>query len=270
MGTKLQFAINPLANSSPQNNSFSASCQLDDWDCSRKQGVKGGGRRTLLINFQDSMDRMLEHQTIDSIKKTMLIQEEIFKQQVSELHRLYSVQKMLMDEIRNGIKQTKYPAPINGPDCIYSNLFDPNQSPKPGPKTQFQAVGPTSSRERSGSCSGEPTRVAKGFDFDLERPAEEEEPAQAGPSGHNHKKNPGLDFDGYDEEGEVELTLSIGGGSGSKKTKKPTTLGLTRIRLDRGEECGNPNTALMSPGPGVDQQRKQDHWLFQGLSLNRT
>ncbi|KAJ0090373.1 hypothetical protein Patl1_14225 [Pistacia atlantica] len=51
------------------------------------------------------MDRMLEKHNIDSIKRTMQIHEDIFKHQVQELHRLYSVQKMMMAELKKEIKQ---------------------------------------------------------------------------------------------------------------------------------------------------------------------
>ncbi|KAL8041052.1 hypothetical protein ABFS82_10G138200 [Erythranthe guttata] len=45
------------------------------------------------------MNRFLEIQDIVSMKKTMLVQEQVFKHQVHELHRLYNLQKKLMQEL---------------------------------------------------------------------------------------------------------------------------------------------------------------------------
>ncbi|KAE8730815.1 A-kinase anchor protein 9, putative isoform 4 [Hibiscus syriacus] len=41
---------------------------------------------------------------MESIRNTMLMHEDVFKHQVRELHRLYSVQKILMDELKKEIK----------------------------------------------------------------------------------------------------------------------------------------------------------------------
>ncbi|CAA0837342.1 Unknown protein [Striga hermonthica] len=46
-----------------------------------------------------SMDRMFGYQKIESMRKMMLMQEQVFKQQVHELHRLYNLQKKLMQEL---------------------------------------------------------------------------------------------------------------------------------------------------------------------------
>ncbi|KAJ6355453.1 hypothetical protein OIU77_005945 [Salix suchowensis] len=46
-----------------------------------------------------STDRMPDKHHTDFIKKTMQLHEDIFKQQVRELHRLYSVQKILMEDL---------------------------------------------------------------------------------------------------------------------------------------------------------------------------
>ncbi|ERN03635.1 hypothetical protein AMTRI_Chr12g235290 [Amborella trichopoda] len=47
------------------------------------------------------MERFLENYNKENLKKAMLKHEEIFKEQVSELHRLYRVQKLLMDDLRS-------------------------------------------------------------------------------------------------------------------------------------------------------------------------
>ncbi|KAE8672076.1 hypothetical protein F3Y22_tig00111852pilonHSYRG00023 [Hibiscus syriacus] len=78
---------------------------------------------------------------MDSIKKTMQMHEEMFKHQVRELHRLYNVQKMLMDELKKEISTKK-----------------------------LWATSTTNSRGRSASCSGDhirATKMEKGFDLEI-------------------------------------------------------------------------------------------------------
>ncbi|KAK8487556.1 hypothetical protein V6N11_066542 [Hibiscus sabdariffa] len=185
MGTKLEYrAITGIANSQ-SNSSFS----LHSMD---------GVLRIRITNME-------------SIKKTMQMHEEMFKHQVRELHRLYRVQKMLMDELKREISTNR-----------------------------LWATSTTSSRERSGSCSGDPMKAAKSFV--LERPA-----------GENS-----------DEDSEIELTLSIGGGSSKKKKKKTVkntqsqaynqtnseeireadSFGSSKSK--KGEDSSGPNTPLLS------------------------
>ncbi|KAK8630263.1 hypothetical protein V6N13_079064 [Hibiscus sabdariffa] len=181
MGTKLEYRTITGITNSQSNNSFSL----------------------------HSMDGVLRIRVtnMESTKKTMQMHEEMFKYQVRELHRLYRVQKMLMDELKREITTNR-----------------------------LWATSTTSSRERSGSCSGDPMKAAKSFD--LERLAEENS----------------------DEDSEIELTLSIGGGSSKKKKKKMTVkntqpkAGEEIRELDssgsfkskRGEDSSGPNTPLLS------------------------
>jgi hypothetical protein len=72
MGTKLEYAVNLLA-TSPNSNSFTVHC-VDDWEHFQNRGLKG--------NLEDSMDRNLEKHNIESIKKTMQMHEDVFKNQV--------------------------------------------------------------------------------------------------------------------------------------------------------------------------------------------
>lgn len=148
-------------------------------------------------------------------------------------------------------------------------------------------------RERSGSCSGETMKVARGFD--LERPAVEDistavsaidnEDGAAGPSSQmaNNKRS----IDGSDEESEVELTLSVGvNSSGKKKISKSfqqtllhsQEIGSLNRELDSpasfksdrgGEDFSSPNTPMSSSSATFDQEKKMPHWLF-GLSINRS
>ncbi|KAG6427860.1 hypothetical protein SASPL_112107 [Salvia splendens] len=62
------------------------------------------------------MDRFLESQKIESMRKKMLMQEQLFKHQVQELHRLYNQQKKMMQEIENGLKQQKETRDVTEPE----------------------------------------------------------------------------------------------------------------------------------------------------------
>ncbi|GMI74197.1 hypothetical protein HRI_001089000 [Hibiscus trionum] len=193
MGTKLEYrAITTRANSQ-SSSSFSLHF-MDDY-------------------FKaNSMDEVLRIRVtnMESIKKTMQMHEEMFKHQVRELHRLYSVQKLLMNELKREINTNR-----------------------------LWATSTTSSRERSGSCSGDPMKATKSFD--LERLA-----------GENS-----------DEDSEIELTLSIGGGSSKKKKKTVKNTGSKAysqtngdeirefgssgsFKSKKGEDSGGPNTPLLS------------------------
>ncbi|XP_017982466.1 PREDICTED: uncharacterized protein LOC18589323 isoform X4 [Theobroma cacao] len=268
MGTKLECAVNPLA-TSQNSNSCSFTVHFVD-DYFRTRTLKENCQKIGLERSGSCMDRMLERHNMESIRKTMEMHEDTFKHQVRELHRLYSVQKMLMDEQLTA--QTT---------CGYN----------------FHVQGDPSSRERSGSCSGDTMKVARGFD--LERPAEEDISAevsavdhedQVGRSSLMHSRINQMRIEGSDEDSEVELTLSIGGSS-SKKTptnSKPHSQELgcnnsqsihkeTRelhssasFKSERREDCSGPNTPMSSSSATFDQDRKRPHWLFQGLSINRT
>lgn len=80
MGTKFEYAINPLA-ASTNSNSFDFD-RVDDWDYFQSREVNKF-QRTQQDCFRSSMDRMLDKHNIESIKRTMQIQEDIFKHQVN-------------------------------------------------------------------------------------------------------------------------------------------------------------------------------------------
>ncbi|XP_020152533.1 uncharacterized protein [Aegilops tauschii subsp. strangulata] len=60
--------------------------------------ASGGG----LLNdiLADIMDRYSKHDSKESLRRTIMEHDEVFRQQVHELHRLYRVQKALMAELR--------------------------------------------------------------------------------------------------------------------------------------------------------------------------
>ncbi|XP_065850989.1 uncharacterized protein [Euphorbia lathyris] len=172
MGTKIEYAINLLASEQKSSN-FSVHSKDESDYYSQSQGLNHSFQIT-------GLHKMPEKPNIDFIRNTMQIHEDIFKQQVRELHRVYSVQKMLMEELEKNKKHWNY-RKIN-------NMNMDNE---------------LSSRERSGSCSG----VGRGFD--LERVAAED--VSTGVS-----INEG---DNAHDEDQIELTLSLGGSRSSKKQK---------------------------------------------------
>uniref|UniRef100_A0A1J3EWL7 Uncharacterized protein n=1 Tax=Noccaea caerulescens TaxID=107243 RepID=A0A1J3EWL7_NOCCA len=177
-----------------------------------------------------SMDRFLEKQTAESIRQTMQAQEDIFKQQVRELHTVYNTQKMMMDQLKHRSQ--------------YWTISDKDQ---------------TGSKERTGSCSG----------VDLENTV------RATKTTTDHI-----------EESELELTLSIGMSSSS--TNKDMDYSSTTSLRSSSDNCNNqsnnnnnnnsnnqessgPNTPMSSSSTtSLDREKKRPHWLFQGLSINRT
>ncbi|CAK9182376.1 unnamed protein product [Ilex paraguariensis] len=216
MGTKFLFLIDQLATSG--NHHFWAS-HLDVWDYLRDIVLENSLRRPRpgLERFQNLMERMLEPHTIESLKRTMLMHEEIFKHQVRELHRLYSVQRMLMDELKNAMKPTRIWVGITGSSINHSHFVNQTQPVEShGCDPHLSVRDDQRSRKRSGSCSGDALRMTKGFV--LERPVEDDisggisaiEDGQAGPSCQRPRENSKTHVDGDEEESEVELTLSIG------------------------------------------------------------
>ncbi|XP_022871792.1 uncharacterized protein LOC111390905 [Olea europaea var. sylvestris] len=196
-----------------------------------------------------SMDRLQQKlPNIQSMKNTMLMHEEIFNQQVRELHRLYNLQKKIMHELNNKITRK---AGVKETDINHHayNLRDDQ-------------------RELSGSCSGESSRLP--LKFDLKKPAEE-----GTPSSTQVKK----ETKSVDEEADVEtdLTLSIGHCPKEKRPKKQCSPQLgdrkqssRSTKTGKGEEYGEPGSSMSSTSGTPNQANKRPHWLLQDLSLNRT
>lgn len=247
MGTKLQYALNLL--STPSNNhDRSINIETTDaWVCSRKSVLKDSVR----IGFnqlQESMDRMLQQYNRESLKKTMLNQEEIFKEQVRELHRLYTVQKTLMSDLRNQqlkLSSSENAAPgdirtrSSNSDVDTRSAFRNTAAGSPTSCSpfssnhhsasqtnlnydfhqQFKMRAGTSSQELT-SCSGDTSKLQRGFD--LKQPTEEEistnidvlkgqDLVSSRPKMDKMKINDpqGLHYCD-DGECDIELTLSIG------------------------------------------------------------
>lgn len=61
--------------------------------------LKASGGELLNDILADIMDRYSKHDSKESLRRTIMEHEEVFRQQVHELHRLYRVQKALMAEL---------------------------------------------------------------------------------------------------------------------------------------------------------------------------
>ncbi|XP_010913686.1 uncharacterized protein [Elaeis guineensis] len=196
MGTVLQHPLNiftTLPNNYDEINKRSGnSYTRTNYDC--KLGIRTG-----LKLFLEPMDR-------DSVKKTMLKQEEIFKQQVRELHRLYQAQKQLMAEIRSD-------------DGTSRSFCHDNRHQS---TSQLSSENSRLNRYESfeNICLEGPFREPKSFD--LEQPVVEttkENIAHDQASSSWRHLRQGTAVEGPDIDTDVELTLSIGCGAQKKKPK---------------------------------------------------
>lgn len=61
--------------------------------------LKASGRKLLNGILVDPMDKYSKHDSKESLRRTIMEHDEVFRQQVHELHRLYSVQRSLMAEL---------------------------------------------------------------------------------------------------------------------------------------------------------------------------
>ncbi|XP_068653340.1 uncharacterized protein [Aristolochia californica] len=289
MGTKLHQAVNllpTLANKKVEAVDIGRDL-THSWACSR-EGFPKEKIGTGYHQLEDSMDRLLEQYNRESLRKTMLKQEETFRDQVHELHRLYRVQKVLMSELRSkelklsGQSSPRHGTLHGGPDyrdldirsAFWSTSTSPQASSSPFSNThhsynfhQRHNVSVDPSSQEPSSTSQDTSRARRGFD--LERPADQDN--SACPSavedrnivfGRNLKDTVSCE-ELHDppfcpeEESDIELTLSIGcGRSKNKSDEKKKQNSSTAVRSDRVEE---------------DQESlKRPHWLFRTLSLNRT
>ncbi|KAJ8459251.1 hypothetical protein OPV22_032177 [Ensete ventricosum] len=132
------------------------------------------------------MERLAECDRREAVRNTMLKHEEIFKQQVYELHRLYRDQKLRMAELRNN------EFTVTG-SRIWSSASSASNT-----SYSLQQCAARSNAEGRAHVKG----------FDLEQPAEE------------CSSNGATSIDEETTLDEVELTLSIGCSAKKKKKKK--------------------------------------------------
>ncbi|OIW19412.1 hypothetical protein TanjilG_09432 [Lupinus angustifolius] len=218
MGTKIEYSINLLATSADHSNNLTLG-EVDVWEHYQNKELKDKHHK-----------RMVDRNIIESIKKTMKMHDDIFKHQVRELHRVYSVQRMLMDEQKKGYRQQKFQTPLNS--------IDPHFIEQQHQSTQI-SQGPNVHGQRGFNLEGSAkegifTRTS-GFDE-----------GEAGPSSYNSFQSCKVSTSGYDEEMEVDLTLSIG----TSKVKKSHVSQLACLESPNGKtrkgECSEPTTPMSS------------------------
>lgn len=258
---------------------------------------------------QHYMDRLLEQYDKESVRTTMLKQEEIFKEQVHELHRLYVVQKTLMINRSKGhSKNSPSPRTTVNPDhqprvwptrtgfetnnCHFTNT---NNSGHNFHQLFSARTEPINSQEQSStSCSRDNVKMHK--DFDLESPAEEfsrgigrDQIGSSSITSSKEKLKVG-NLNGqhlYTEgESEVELSLSIGFGNSTnnKKKKQKNCQSISPIYLHTNhkhnrqmdsslsiKDLGAEDSTTGSSNATFNQESLQKPpWYFQTLSLNRS
>lgn len=67
--------------------------------------LKASGQKLSSDILLEPMDKYSKHNSKESIRRTIMEHDEVFRQQVHELHRLYSVQKSLMAQL-GGVKHS--------------------------------------------------------------------------------------------------------------------------------------------------------------------
>ncbi|KAE9601652.1 hypothetical protein Lal_00040696 [Lupinus albus] len=174
---------------------------------------------------------MVDRNIIESIKKTMKMHDDIFKYQVRELHRVYSVQRILMDEHKKGYRQQKFQTPLNSIEANHLHFIE-----KQHQSTQI--------------LHGPNVQIQRGFD--LERSADEGiftrtcgiDEGEAGPRSYSSFQSCKVSTSGNDEEMEVDLTLSIG----TSKVKKSHVSQLACLESPNGKtkegECSESTTPM--------------------------
>ncbi|KAK5829653.1 Glycine dehydrogenase [decarboxylating] [Gossypium arboreum] len=217
MGTKLEYAINTLPSSRNANSCCASTLHfVDDYFRTRE----------LKKDFETP-----ESQNMESIREIMQIHEDTFKHQVRELHRLYSVQKKMMAELKWEIQQKRFWAsPFSSCD-IKQSQYIINQHHLTTQATRcednFNFQDDRSSRERIGCCSGDTMKIA----------------SLASTVDVTH---------GSDDDCEVELTLSIGSSS--------------RKKMENNSKSNSQIRELDSPSPfKSDSGKKRPYWQFQGF-----
>lgn len=192
----------------------------------------------------------------------------IWNLQVRELHRVYSVQRMLMDEHKKENRQEKFRTPMNVKDISHPHFIEHQHL----------------TAQRSRNCPAD-SIMQRGFD--LEKPAEEDTfitiargfGGEAGPSSYTTFQSCKISSGGTNEEMEVDLTLSIGGSKvqnshlhqlaclDSPNGKTRVLNSSASLKSDREGEYSDPTTPISSSSVTFTQETKGPHCLSQGLKL---
>ncbi|XP_017701772.2 uncharacterized protein LOC103721527 [Phoenix dactylifera] len=217
----------------------------DTWDRLNNILLKAGTQTTFNYIQELSMDRLQNNR--ESIRHTMLRQEEIFRQQVQDLHQLYRVQKMLMAEMRGKEEKlqsptiassrgfadtrTRFRGSTSSSETSHSSHVNSTHHLTAHLNSEYSSLRHYNTRAGSSSrelriCSEDPLRAQKGFD--LGQPAEncaftevrhtQDQTTNLAKHLKEKIKTEGSDL-WTEDESEVGLTLSIGCGTDKKRSK---------------------------------------------------
>lgn len=212
----------------------------------------------------------MEKHRKESIKNTVLKHEEVFKQQVQELHRLYEVQKKLMSDVRSKTLKKKIsflaasnPHVITGSKNKIRNIKSTSETSHCShatvlnhstdvPNSEYTSTLPFSTDESSRElnyCLGEPLKRSREYNF--QQPAE----------GDSHDSCSGLD-----------LTLSIGCATDmNTKTDWKRMPNDSSLLLSPDLNMPDRIQEYTNSAAGFSLESLQrPYWLFQALSLNKT
>ncbi|XP_020244104.1 uncharacterized protein LOC109822332 [Asparagus officinalis] len=192
------------------------------------------------------MGRYLKQYDKDYMKMAMIKQEETFKQQVHELHRLYRVQKLLMNDMKAEIKR---------------------QRSTPNIRNKLNGWSRKSESDPVKQCKSNDNQRSSYQVLNLELPAEE-----------YIGKDDGDAMQEAEEESGLELTLATGctgrrkkkessftSDSGASFSSSSTESGGARLNGNDWGLFQVKDVNLMS-----EERVNRPPWLFQCLSLNMT
>ncbi|WOL19743.1 hypothetical protein Cni_G28545 [Canna indica] len=183
-----------------------------------------------LNQIRGSMERSLECHSRDAVRKAILKHEEIFREQVHELHRLYKDQKTLMAKL--GIEENLNSSPTEAAKRIWTGASTSETSLSSSHVNNFHTSGAELNMEHSFFPQYPSNVHLKKFDyFDLEKPAEDyttevaiyDERFRSGGQ-LKEKQIPHFPLSWVDDGSEIELTLSTGCSSNNITNTFPASL----------------------------------------------
>ncbi|XP_009628086.1 uncharacterized protein LOC107805273 [Nicotiana tabacum] len=203
------------------------------------------------------MEKLLNPYDKEYMKMAMLKHEEIFREQVYELHRLYQTQKLLMKNMSSSRQQVKDQV-VN-----HHNILDSNK------KTRqcFDLEIRPNDQEHIAESVGQDNNIEDETELEL----------TLGLSSYNRRRKTA------NSDSAPSFSSSNSTGSSSQIIKPSTSARNPRNDLN-GHKWGLENFPVSNPSfqlgarqsnPNVEEQFRQDSlnnppWLFQVLSLNMT
>ncbi|KAG0466790.1 hypothetical protein HPP92_017747 [Vanilla planifolia] len=254
MVSRLQYSLNLFTNLLKSNNE------------------KVAGNHTGLNYFYNSMGRCLDEFNKEFIKNTMLKHEEVFKQQVHELHRLYQVQKLLMAELRT---EEMTSLPVSSTNCTVASIRNKIWSSE----STSQAIHPSHERamyQVKDSTNCESALLYKFADLDDNQCTGRHSSFFRDSLKNSKGSNVAHPVEGNCEElrpgheCNLDLTLTIGWASDKKRKNS------NQIQRETAQSIASTlSTPVrhelddLSAGSSAESL-KRPHWPFQALSLNRS